>query len=91
MDVGDDFPIQNHPGYIGAFTRETAPGAIPSGARVRKVNSEPGDGHKDGSVGTVLGSMSHPEVHGGAVFYFVEWDTRPRMAVSVMGFKVEVV
>jgi hypothetical protein len=89
LEVNSDFPVQNHPGYMGAFTRDTATGALPSKTRVRKVNSEPGDGQVNGVMGTVLGSISHPDVLGGATCYFIEWDTRPRMAVSVMGFKVE--
>jgi hypothetical protein len=36
-----------------------------------------------------MGSISHPEVQNGATCYFIEWDARPRMAVSVMGYKVE--
>lgn len=89
VEVEDDSPFQNHEGYIGAFTRGTAEGAIPNGARVRKVNSEPSDGNPDGTLGTVLGSFSDPEVQDGAVVYFVEWDSRPGMAVGVMERKVE--
>lgn len=80
--------IGYHPGYTGAFTRDQAPGALPNGTRIMKANSEDGDGHQDGARGTVLGSISHPDVHGGAVMYFIEWDARPKVAVGTIGFKV---
>lgn len=85
-------------GYCGRCSRHTsgcvyftgqAANAIPNGQRVRKANSRPGDGHPDGSLGTVLSSMSHPEIMGGVVFYFVEWDANPRFAVGTLATKVE--
>jgi hypothetical protein len=39
-------------------------------------------------MGTVLGSVSRPEVLNGALMYFVEWDTMPRVAVGVAAFKI---
>lgn len=32
--------FKNHPGYLGAFTRAQAPGALASGARVVKVDAD---------------------------------------------------
>jgi hypothetical protein len=73
------------PGYIGAFTRDTYPGAIPSGARVVKVRSEQGDANSDGAKATVLGSVGAE----GVVLYFVEWDERRGFAVAVASWKLE--
>lgn len=80
--------VHYEPGWVGAFTRANAPGALPAGAAVVKVNSEPGDRHQDGERGTVLGSISHPQLRGGEVCYFVEWEAARNVAVSVMGRKV---
>lgn len=71
------------------FFSGQAAGAYPNGSRVRKVNSEPGDAHPDGSLGTVLSSISHPEVMGGMVAYFVAWDARPTMPIGTDAPKVE--
>lgn len=88
--------IGYEPGWAGAFTRDHAPGAYPSGTRIVKVREEDGDSTPIGTGGTVLGSLDgtlveylNPE--GGRVwhFYFVEWDNRPRTAVGVMDWKVE--
>ncbi|HSJ40318.1 MAG TPA: hypothetical protein VK955_04620 [Xanthobacteraceae bacterium] len=84
--VPDDFPLKHEPGWVGAFTRETAAGAIPSGSRCRKVNSEAGDANPDGARGTILGSIRAPGLT--ALFYYVEWDATPRLAVAVAGWKI---
>ena len=81
--------ITQHNGWFGAFTRGTARDAIPSGVAIRKVNSEPGDAHPDGTCGVVLGSFRDATVRDGALVYFIEWDGHPRMAVGTMGWKVE--
>lgn len=81
--------LRTERGWVGSFTRQNAEGAMPAGTRVEKVNSENFDAHGDGSVGTVLGSMSDPQVFGGAPCYFVEWDQRRRHAVAVMDFKLQ--
>lgn len=70
------------------YTTQEADGALKNGRTVRKVNSEEGDGNPDGSIGTVLGSISHEE-HG--PFYFVRWDRMAYFAVGVMAKKVEAV
>lgn len=80
--------IGEHPGYIGMFTVHQMAQAIPNGSRVRKTRSEPNDGNPDGTLGTVLGSMSHPEVMDGTIFYFIEWDTMPKIACGVMEWKI---
>lgn len=74
------------PGWEGMFTRDEHPGALPNAIRVRKVNSEPGDAREDGKLGTILGSIGHPDVGLG---YFVERDNRPKRAVFVIAKKVE--
>lgn len=87
--MSDVFPeLREEPGWFGAFTRATAPGAIPGGTRIAKCDSEDGDSTPDDTPGVVLGSISHPEVENGALLYFVEWSNRPGLAVACMGFKV---
>lgn len=81
--------IGYEPGWVGGFTRHQAKGAIANGTDIVKTRSEAGDAHKDGTRGKVLGSLSHPDVQNGAVMYFVEWSTAPRVAVGVMDFKIE--
>lgn len=81
-------------GYGGVFTRDSVPGAIPNGARIVKVKTMVGDDNPIGTLGTVLGSMRAPgEVRkrfpGVVYFYFVEWDSVPRMTVGVMSTKIE--
>jgi hypothetical protein len=49
--------VRNEPGWLGGFTRNQAPGAIPNGSRVRKVRSEQNDPHPVGALATVLGSL----------------------------------
>lgn len=82
-------PFRNEEGWIGAFTRDRAAGALANGTRIMKVNSEKGDKNPDGALGTVLGSISDPAVQDGAPFYFVEWDSLPRRAMGVIGAKLE--
>ncbi len=81
--------IQFEPGWAGAFTRHQAKGAIANGTDIVKTNSEANDANKDGARGRVLGSISHPDVQNGAIMYFVEWSTAPRVAVGVIDFKIE--
>jgi hypothetical protein len=80
--------LRNYPGYAGMFTRNEARGAIPNGRRVMKTNSEAGDGTPDGALGTVLGSIVAPDTMGRLMFYFVEWDRRPRLAAGISGYKI---
>ncbi len=75
-----------------AFTSKQAPGAIPNGAVVEKVNSEPGDDHTNGARATVVGSWGPidddrlPDRY----FYFVEWEDRPGIPVGVSGNRIQV-
>lgn len=77
--------IVEEPGYIGAFTRDTFPGAIPSGRRVIKVKREAGDPRDIGARATVLGSIGHEHI----LLYFVEWDDKPGYAIAVAAWKLE--
>jgi hypothetical protein len=84
-----DFPFRHERGYVSAFTRAQAPGAMDNGTRVEKCASEEGDGNPDGSLGTILGSFSDARIERGALLYFVEWDERPTWAIAVMAFKLK--
>lgn len=77
-------PLHHERGWVGAFTRAQAPGAIENGAEVVKVQTELGDTNPVGTKGAVLGSLLREGVH----FYFVEWANAPRIAVGVMGWKI---
>jgi len=81
--------IKYWPGWTGAFTRNEAVGALKNGTHIVKANSERGDAHPDGTPGVVLGSISHPEIGDGVPFYFIEWASRPRIAVGTVGYKVQ--
>lgn len=61
------------------------PGALAAGTRVEKVQTEPGDTHKDGDRGTILGSISSPL---GQIGYSVEWDDLPGMAVAISALRL---
>jgi hypothetical protein len=82
-DISD---LGNHSGFYGAFTRNQADGAYVNGTRIKKVLSEKGDATPNGTLGTVLGSIGVPEDNG--VFYFVEWDDKPRFAVGTINVKI---
>ena len=81
-------PLRYEPGWAGAFTRDTADGALPNGSLVVKTNSEQGDGEPDGTPGVVLGSVVHPELMDGQLCYFVEWAPRQRVAVATVADKL---
>lgn len=83
--------IRNEDGWAGAFSREQASGAIPNGTRIVKCNSEPHDATPDGMTGTVLGSLRAPEQMGALLFYFVEWDDKPRIPLGIMATKIRAV
>lgn len=76
-----------HPGYIGAFSTNQAEGAIPNGEPFVKVWSEEGDAHPTGATGRVLGSLYYPEVSD-IIFYFVEFDDTPGVAIGTTSMKV---
>lgn len=77
--------LREEPGWAGVFTREQADGCYPNGSRVEKTIEEKGDAHPVGARGTVLGSISHPDV---GTAYFIEWDDTPRMAVATVAAKI---
>ena len=84
--------IRHYPGWIGLFTREEADGAWPNGTRIVKTLTEKGDGHQRGALGTVIGSIQAPvdvaQKYDAGYFYFVEWDSDPRVAVGVISLKI---
>lgn len=80
--------IGQHDGYVGVFTRVTAPGAIPSNTRIAKVWCEDGDTTPLGTRGTVLGSVRHPDL---GLMYFIEWDGRAGIAIAAVAKKIGVV
>lgn len=70
-----------------------APGAYPSGTRVRKINSDETDAHPNGSLATVRGSECLPaDLHAthGEFFYCVEWDDLPGVPVHVQSNRLAV-
>ncbi|WP_028164140.1 hypothetical protein [Bradyrhizobium elkanii] len=67
------------------FSTKQAPGALPNGTQIVKVESEPRDANPIGTRGKVLGSISHPDVGLG---YFVEWSHLPGVPVFVVDWKI---
>lgn len=88
------FPFHGEPGYVGAFTRDNAEGALPAGTRIQKTNSERGDSMPNGAAGTVLGSyrddfkVEGPGILGADFIYFIEWDARKGYAVATSNRKI---
>lgn len=84
--------------WEGVFTTQQAEGAILNGTRVQKCASEPDDGHGDGDLGTVVGSMGPFDPSQALIDidprfncsygYFIEWDASPGLPVFTAGFKV---
>lgn len=75
--------------HVALEYRGQAEGAIPNGATVQKVNSADGDTHKDGALGTVIGSMgplgdSYPD----RFVYCVQWLDLPGVPVWIIGSRV---
>lgn len=77
--------ITEHPGYIGAFTRRQARGAIPNGTEIIKIFSELGDRTPIGQTGVVLGSI---ELKQFGLLYFIEWNHSKGFAVSAVEKKI---
>lgn len=90
VEVGplNPFGVHEEDGWIGSFTRRQDVNAIPNGTLIVKSWCEVGDVTPLGSKGVVLGSFSHADVARGEVFYFVEWEIRPKVAVGILGRKV---
>jgi hypothetical protein len=72
-------------GYTGMFCTTNAPNAIKAGERIHKVKCEANDEHPVGAIGTVLGSIS---VNNLGIMYFIEWDDKPKHAISTIAWKV---
>jgi len=76
-----------------------AEGDIPNGDRVVKTNSEPGDGHQDGTMGTVVGALeADVEVRAKLRkqglkqvrwMYWVKFDDLPEVPVAIADFRIE--
>ena len=70
---------------------------IPNGARVKKINSKPGeDSHQDGALATVIDATGPipikpeiPEWMRGMYGYTVVWDDLPGVYVFVAGNRLE--
>jgi len=71
-----------------AYTRNQAPGAIPNGAVVEKVNTKQGDTHPDGARATVVVSFGPVDELPGRYFYFVEWEDLPGLPVGIGGDRI---
>jgi hypothetical protein len=75
------------PGWIGGYTTRQAPGAMPNHTRIVKAAEDAsGDLTPMGTLGTVLGSIKHPQL---GLCYFIEWDDKPRCAVAVVAWKIK--
>ena len=77
-------------GFLAAIISE-APGALPNGTRILKINSKDEDTHGDGAAGTVTGSLSvpeEPEFADETYFYFIEWDDLPALPIGIRGSRI---
>jgi hypothetical protein len=85
----------NDPDWFGEYTRDQAKGAMPNGTRVRKVNSEAKDGHPDGSLATIIGSISAGPlgINGVTIryLYFVEFDDLPHVGIGISEPRIEAI
>lgn len=71
------------------WSREQAVGAMPNGTRVEKINSPPGEPHRDGDQATVISSVGPVPWQGYMVYgYFVEWDDLPGLYVFISGDRI---
>lgn len=66
-------------GRRAVYTTNEESGALTNGTRIFKTLSEEGDGHPDGSLGTVIGSIAKD----GLLAYFVQWDNEPGAGLPV--------
>lgn len=67
---------------------------IKMGSKVKKVNSEKGDGTPDGTEGRVIGSLSDPVTDGimePQYLYAVVWDDKKDFIIGTIGKKLEVI
>ncbi len=74
------------------YTTDEAPGAMPNGTIVTKVNSLPTDAHPDGTPALIIGSVGPvdlPDFPGVKYGYFVVWDDMPSVPVFIAGNRIE--
>jgi len=80
-------------------------GRWPKGTRVKKVCSKPGDAHRDGALGTIVGALGPITASQRAEFiielakngingdveyiYWVEWDDTPGIPVAITDNRIE--
>lgn len=86
-----DVPLGARTPFLTTFTR-VAPGALPNGTRVKKINSQPPDATQDGMLGTIEGSIGPVVVEGpfkDQYGYFVRWDHRKDLQVFITSTRVE--
>lgn len=80
-------------GDVVLCTREQAEGAIPNGTVIRKVTDAPGDRHRIGDRGIVLGSMKMPReldsLGRGGFLYFIDWEDEPGVPIACTSDKIE--
>jgi hypothetical protein len=75
------------PGWAGGYSTRQALGGWRNGTRVEKAAEDAtGDLTKMGTLGTVLGSVMHPEL---GMAYFIEWDDKPKVAVLCVQWKLK--
>jgi len=82
----DMLGVRYEEGWVGAFSRKQFPSAIPNGTPIVKVKDEDGDAHRVGARGVVLGSIQALPTM--PIFYFVEWENAPRVALGVVDWKI---
>lgn len=82
---------------MAVYSTEQAEGAIANGTRIVKCLDEPGDKHKIGDQGVVIGSIDARDVPDPPLIdgkrsdylYFVEWDDFPEAPICVVSLKIE--
>ena len=77
--------VRAHIGWFGQFTTDEAEGAYPNGTRIRKINADRTDPHRNGATGRVLGSLHHAPL---GLAYFIEWDDMPQCAVFALPHQI---
>lgn len=86
-ETSKDDPDEN----LAIYSTEEAKGAMPNGTRIIKTNSEPGDGHPDGTPGVIVGSMGPAfveKVGREAYLYFIKWRDFP-VPVGTADYKIK--
>jgi hypothetical protein len=76
-----------------SYCTRQAPGALLNGVRVTKANYEPGDAHRPGDLGTIVGSLGPADYkeHKNAYGYFIRWDDNPDLVVAVCSWRLKAV